>query len=525
MRSLRLLWVVAPLFLGACSFVNAPDDPIAGTTTSGSGGAGASGGEGGTTSSSGGGGATTTSDPSICGDGKLTGAEGCDDDNTVAGDGCSAKCEVEPGYACTDAMDELSTCEKLCGNGTVDMGEQCDDGNMGDTNPAVGDQDFCDPMCQFKEFDIEAGMGLTVNNAAPAVAFRKDGEATFYVVWHASAVGKIQGRQYKFDGTYKKGTGVDELSTSPNPDPSGHRMCTAPGNRSLVFWRDVTEKKLYSRKIESNGDILDAVVTGIPVPEQRMSCAAAMGNTFIAVTTSKVTSALWNVNLQPFNSFAAPSPTILDIGDSLGTSDISTWDVGAGFLTAWIADGPGKGPINAQQLDANGAALDGLIFTMSDVDDVAPREPWGARLGTQDQFAVAYTRDSVPDVSGAVHREVAVRIFKAPDDGGKSFLVTADLSPQTQPRLVTNPASKKLVVIWTGGQVGSENVFYRVFDENGMPLTDEKPTGDVLAGQQTLGAGTVDPATGDVAIVWDNFTPNSGKPHKVSAKIFPGLLK
>ena len=31
----------------------------------------------------------------VCGDGKITGNEACDDGNTADGDGCSAKCEVE----------------------------------------------------------------------------------------------------------------------------------------------------------------------------------------------------------------------------------------------------------------------------------------------------------------------------------------------------------------------------------------------------------------------------------------------
>ncbi len=62
-----------------------------------------------------------------CGDGILGMGEACDDGNMVSGDGCSASCEVEDGYAC---MGEPSMCEPLCGNGTLDAGEACDDGNM-----------------------------------------------------------------------------------------------------------------------------------------------------------------------------------------------------------------------------------------------------------------------------------------------------------------------------------------------------------------------------------------------------------
>lgn len=49
----------------------------------------------------------------FCGDGTLDAGEACDDGNNVDGDGCSANCTVEA----------------YCGDGTLDPGEQCDDGN------------------------------------------------------------------------------------------------------------------------------------------------------------------------------------------------------------------------------------------------------------------------------------------------------------------------------------------------------------------------------------------------------------
>ena len=50
----------------------------------------------------------------VCGDGMIETGEQCDDGNTTAGDGCSATCQTEP---------------PVCGNGHVETGEQCDDGN------------------------------------------------------------------------------------------------------------------------------------------------------------------------------------------------------------------------------------------------------------------------------------------------------------------------------------------------------------------------------------------------------------
>ena len=55
-----------------------------------------------------------------CGDGHLDSGEQCDDGNTTSGDGCSATCTVE------QAPPPPPPC---CGDGQVGDGEQCDDGN------------------------------------------------------------------------------------------------------------------------------------------------------------------------------------------------------------------------------------------------------------------------------------------------------------------------------------------------------------------------------------------------------------
>jgi fibro-slime domain-containing protein len=66
----------------------------------------------------------------LCGDGQLKGSENCDPPNPAMG--CSATCLTEPGWSCTGSP---STCvQSVCGNGMVEAGESCDDG----TNPATG---------------------------------------------------------------------------------------------------------------------------------------------------------------------------------------------------------------------------------------------------------------------------------------------------------------------------------------------------------------------------------------------------
>jgi cysteine-rich repeat protein len=61
--------------------------------------------------------------PPVCGNGKLEAGEECDDGNTVSGDGCSCVCMIEP------PPPPPPPPPPVCGNGKLEAGEQCDDGN------------------------------------------------------------------------------------------------------------------------------------------------------------------------------------------------------------------------------------------------------------------------------------------------------------------------------------------------------------------------------------------------------------
>lgn len=78
-----------------------------------------------------------------CGDGKIEGAEGCDEGNgnAMPFDGCSAECQNEPNC-------KSGSCTSRCGDGIV-LGEDCDDGNN-------VDGDGCSKDCK-----IEAGFTCT----------------------------------------------------------------------------------------------------------------------------------------------------------------------------------------------------------------------------------------------------------------------------------------------------------------------------------------------------------------------------
>jgi fibro-slime domain-containing protein len=75
---------------------------------------------------------------SYCGNGVVDSGEECDDHNLRSADGCSATCFLEAGWSCPPTG---GRCARVCGNGQLDSGETCDDGN-------IYSGDGCSSTCQ-----------------------------------------------------------------------------------------------------------------------------------------------------------------------------------------------------------------------------------------------------------------------------------------------------------------------------------------------------------------------------------------
>jgi fibro-slime domain-containing protein len=99
----------------------------------------------------------------VCGDGVLDSGELCDDGNVLAGDGCIATCkQIEADYACPEPGSACVSTVK-CGDGKIGGDEKCDDGN------AVA-KDGCDATCQ-----VETGWACPVVGDACEAAKCGDG--------------------------------------------------------------------------------------------------------------------------------------------------------------------------------------------------------------------------------------------------------------------------------------------------------------------------------------------------------------
>jgi fibro-slime domain-containing protein len=119
--------LVFGLLVASCAGVKEKPGTGTGGTGNGSGT-----GKGGSTGSGGRGvidaGFLETGNPANCGNGVLDPGEKCDDGNMVGGDGCTPICQIENGWVCP-TVGAPCVRDAICGDGMLTPPEGCDDGN------------------------------------------------------------------------------------------------------------------------------------------------------------------------------------------------------------------------------------------------------------------------------------------------------------------------------------------------------------------------------------------------------------
>lgn len=121
-----------------------------------------------------------------CGDTIVQLGEECDDGNLINGDGCEDDCTVTP----------------VCGDGSIQTGEECDDG--GTTNG-----DGCDSLCQFEGnvcVETEVNNTIAQANVGPMCtawngSITTVGDVDYYAVNVAAAGTRIQADVVNINGT------------------------------------------------------------------------------------------------------------------------------------------------------------------------------------------------------------------------------------------------------------------------------------------------------------------------------------
>ncbi len=188
-------------------------------------------------------GATGTACQPDCGDGMLVVGEFCDDGDTDSGDGCSSQCLPEPGWVCDVAGED---CTAVCGDGLVRGAETCDDNNVeaGDGCSASCDVEpgaSCPPggggcvsLCGNGELDVGMGMdelcddGNKTNGDGCSVACEvEDGwecPAAGAVCVTVCGDGIVAGAEFCDDGDADSGDGCSSSCL-----PEAGWSCVTPG--------------------------------------------------------------------------------------------------------------------------------------------------------------------------------------------------------------------------------------------------------------------------------------------------------
>ncbi len=273
----------------------------------------------------------------VCGNGALEAGEACDDGNTAASDGCSATCQVEAGWSCPGG----SSCAPVCGDGILAGPEGCDDGNSA---PADG----CSASCSVEP-------GYTCPSAGvPCASTCGDGVLT-------------AGEQCD-DGNGADGDGCSSACTieagstcffaSPNLIQNGSFDDGATGWSSQYEWQSPSvSNAIYGEgtwSISGNANGLhDAIAWGFPDAEGSASNMAAYFNG----ASTPLDALTQTVNLTAGQQYVlsmyvtnwggeadSPYPQLsISVGGQLLTTDLvlasSAWQRVGGTFTA-LATGP-----------------------------------------------------------------------------------------------------------------------------------------------------------------------------------------
>lgn len=466
----RLFWAAAALpLLAACSLLNAPDDITEGTSAA-------------STSSAGGGGAATSSTSSTGGGGM------------GGGDGGAG-----------------GTPPAVCGNGLLELGEECDDDNE------LGG-DACSPDCLVTEFDVE--VDPSVGNEWPGVGLTNaGGDGSFLVVWRflGASGNEIRGRAYTAGGLRVSQAPV-KISTSTNPGQA--RIGTSPNGRSIVAWQayDANTAVQY-RVIEPDGTPLGATDETLGGTAYSLITVGAAESGELALTWLEPNplGSDYLAKVRGFDALGSPAATSTWLlGSTMTFSYPGIWGLGSGFVASYGTD---DGKLGSFQLAADGTPV-GSMFALA-ANANTNQDPLGVWVGPGQEFVAVFAQ--LVDLGNGLKNRISMRPFTAPGSSAVlDSLVTIEDRDQYSPR-VARHATGRFVVVWADNDpmVFDCDIKARVFEPDGTPVAAEFRVNQVTAGCQSWPGVAVN-AAGDALFVWDNYDP-AVQP-RVSAVLLPRLL-
>jgi large repetitive protein len=220
----------------------------------------------------------------VCGDGHVDMGEECDDGNNVDGDGCSSTCKNEMVSA-------------RCGDGHLDPGEECDDGN-------TKSGDGCSATCTKESTSGKCGDGHKDPGEECDDGNTKSGDGCSSTCKKESIVGVCgdghvdpgeecdDGNKVAGDGCENNCTKTPDEVTCQNlqPIPSGTCEVTAGDGNKFMVGTVLTPTKIY----RGGGVLVDT--TGQITCVGCMCAAMASGATTLTCPDGVITAALINTH-------------------------------------------------------------------------------------------------------------------------------------------------------------------------------------------------------------------------------------
>ncbi|MFH2006363.1 MAG: myxococcus cysteine-rich repeat containing protein [bacterium] len=427
-----------------------------------------------------------------------------DDDATVPDDGAPDDVTVGPDVLLPDTS-VPDAYVPGCGNGTLDDGELCDDGNQ-----VSGDG--CNASCTMADgYDMVGAAFTDGDQLVPRVTLAG---AALVMTWEdwggidpAGAGARV--RTFTTDGAPQSlptiGSTLDfPANTTSTGDQFDVAVAGHTDGRFIVVWTDASgtggggtdvRAQLFeadgSRIVNPQTGPADFVVNSTPTGTQQQPSVAVNDNGLILVVWSD---------------------------DSATGADTSGWAV-----RGRLFDFTGTPQVNLE----TGSVDDFLVNQSTGGNQYRPAVSANGAVG----WGVVWTDDTNMDGNGT---GIVGGAFGAYGDHSLTadvLINTTTTGSQDHPEIATQPATG-YVVVWTDDSRGADDPYFRgvrgrVFTTtftsriNGVTMnTDDFQVNTLVEGSQQLPGIAVDPSDGSVIVVWQDGSASDGSWAGIRGRVF-----
>jgi cysteine-rich repeat protein len=400
---------------------------------------------------------------------------------------------------------------QVCGNGIVELGEACDDGNAANTDLCLndcfdavcGDGHVLEPIVVWEPGpELEVTTTLPGKQERPRVAMADDG--TFLLVWEGEDSDKdgVWGQVYDADGwPLSAEFQVNTVSAGKQERP---RVAAAPDGSFVVVWQgeDSDNKGIFGIRLDMDGSPLggEFVVNATEFGKQERPTVEVAGDGSFVVAWQSEDSDGKGIFARRFDANATP------LGDDFqaNTVEENTQDRPAvaaaadgSFVVVWQGEDADDKGVFGQRFDANGVAV-GSEFVVNTTTDAKQDEPDVA--AADDGSFVVVWRSPDADKDGVFGQRFGA-------DGlplGSEFRVNTDETKKQSQARVAMADDGSFFVVWRDDS-GGKQILGQRFAADGSPVDLPFQVTDTDSDSEKLDQPAVDMASGgDFVVLWQH---------------------